>query len=392
MKGSLKIGKIAGIEIGVHYTWIFAFFLFGFTFAETFLSIFTWTTFQAWLTGFLCTILLFISVLAHELAHSLVAKSRGLPVSSINLFIFGGVSNLTEEPKSAGTEFSMAIVGPLTSLVIGVICWALWFVMVNTWKMPLLQTLPFKNVSIGAALLGVLAYMNLALTVFNLLPGFPLDGGRVFRSIVWGTTKDLVKATNIAATVGKLFGWAFIAAGAYLLFFQGNLIGGIWIAIIGLFLSSSAETSRQETTIRQHLQGVKVSQLMELNTETVNQNMPVATLVQEVFMNKNRRSIPVIDDGRLVGMVTMSDIRHVSQDMWPVTPVSQIMSKEQIHTVKQDDELNDALKIISQYDLNQLPVVDAYGKLLGIISRAHIVNYLQLKSDISAATSKMKKI
>ena len=386
MKGSLKIGKLFGIEIGVHYTWLFAVILFGFTFAESFLSMFNWTTAQGWITGFLCTILLFISVLAHELAHSLVAKNRGLPVSSINLFIFGGVSNLTEEPKSAGTEFSMAIVGPLTSLILGVACWVIWFFMVNTWKLPLLQTLPFKNVSIGAALLGVLAYMNVTLAVFNLLPGFPLDGGRVFRSIVWGATKNLVKATNIASTVGKLFGWAFIAAGAYLLFFQGNLIGGIWIAIIGIFLSSAAESSRQEITIRQHLQGVTVSQLMESNADTVNVNMPISTLVHDIFMGKNRRSMPVTDGDKLVGMVTMSDVRHVSQDMWQMTPVSQIMSKNKIHTVKPEDGLIDALRMITQFDLNQLPVVDQAGKVVGVINRAHIVNYLQLKSDLSAAT------
>jgi Zn-dependent protease/CBS domain-containing protein len=388
MKGTLKIGKIAGIEIGIHYTWIFAFFLFGFSLEQTFEYIFKWTPTEAWIAGFVCTILLFISVLAHELAHSLVAKGRGLPVSSITLLIFGGVSNLSEEPRTAATEFSMAIVGPLTSLVLGLVFWVIWFFMVQTWRLPLLMDIRITNVSFTAAMLGVLAYMNLALAIFNLLPGFPLDGGRVLRAIIWQSTKNLYKATNIAANIGKFLGWAFIGVGVVFILLYGQWLSGLWTAIIGVFLSSSAENSRQETTIRQHLQGIKVSQVMESNTDTIKQNIPVSTLVQDVFMGKNRRSIPVTDGDNLVGMVTISDVRHVTQDMWPMTPISQIMSREKIHTVKPEDALNDALKIITQYDLNQLPVVDDNGKIVGIINRAHIVNYLQLKSDLSAVTGK----
>jgi Zn-dependent protease/CBS domain-containing protein len=392
MKGSLKIGKIAGIEIGIHYTWIFAFFLFGFSLAQTFISLFKWNNTQAWVAGFVCTVLLFLSVLAHELAHSLVAKGRGLPVSSITLFIFGGVSNLSEEPQTAGTEFTMAIVGPLTSLILGIVFWIAWFFMSSTWRLPILMDIGIANVSFVAALLGILAYMNLGLAIFNLIPGFPLDGGRVLRAIIWNSTKDLVKATNIAANIGKYLGWIFIGAGVYFILFQGHWLSGLWIAIIGMFLSNAAENSLRETTIRQHLTGVTVSQLMETNTDTVNQNISIANLVQDVFMQNNRRSIPVTEGQKLVGIVTMSDVRKVTQDVWPVTPVSRIMSKDKIHTVKPADQLNDALKLITQFDLNQLPVIDDNGKILGVINRTHIVNYLHLKSDLSAVSAKPKKI
>ena len=370
MRGSLKIARIAGIDIGIHYTWILAFFIIGWSLAQGYFpqQYKSWTTATYWTAGFLSAILLFISVLLHELAHSLVAQARGLPVSSITLFIFGGVSNLSEEPNNAGQEFIMAIVGPLTSLALAGIFW-------------LMQFLPVNKETFLAAIVGYLAFINLALAAFNLLPGFPLDGGRVLRSIIWKTTGNLVKATDIASIIGRVFGWGFIAFGVFWFFWSGDFLGAIWIAIIGFFLTNAAESSRQEVTVREHLAGVKVGQVMELNIETVSPRLSVAELVRDVFLVRRRRTVPVAEGDRIIGMVSISDVRALPQEEWPIVPVERIMTREPLHAVKPDDDLNTALKVIAQYDLNQVPVLNQ-GKLVGILSRANVINFLQLKQEL----------
>ena len=257
MKASFRLLRIAGIDIGIHYSWILIFILLTWSLAQGFFpqKYPGWDVATYWITGVVAVLLLFVSVLLHELAHSLVAKSRGLPVSSITLFILGGVSNLQEEPSKASVEFSMAIVGPVTSLIIGGICWGL------------LQAVAAKTSPAGATLY-YLALINVLLAGFNILPAFPLDGGRVLRSIIWGNTKDLTKATNIAATVGRFFGWAMIAFGLFWLL-TGNFLGGLWIAFIGWFLSSAAESSRLQITLQEHLTGVKVKDVMNVMPEKV---------------------------------------------------------------------------------------------------------------------------
>ncbi len=385
MRGSFKIARIAGIDISIHFTWILAFFLIAYFQVQSFSQFYTgWTTAQYWLAGFLCSIFLFIAVLLHELAHSLVAQARGLPVSSITLFIFGGVSNLTEEPENPGLEFWMALVGPLTSLVLGAVFWVVWYGMVGNLALPpFASQVPAAKQTVLTGIVGFLAYINVALAAFNLLPGFPLDGGRVFRSIIWKISGNLMRATNIATTVGRIFGWVLIAGGVFLFFSYGvaGLINGVWLAIIGIFLNSAAESSRQEVSVREHLAGVKVAQVMEANTETVNPRMSVNDLVREIFLIKRRRSIPVADGDQLVGMVSVSDVRHVPQHEWPTTFVERIMTRGPLHTVSPDDDLNAALKVISQYDLNQVPVM-SQGRIVGILSRANVVNFLQLSAEL----------
>ncbi len=380
MRGSLKIARIGGIDIGIHYTWILAFIIIGWSLAQGYFpqQYKSWTTVAYWMAGFLSAILLFVSVLLHELAHSLVAQARGLPVSSITLFIFGGVSNLSEEPDNAGQEFIMAIVGPLTSLALAGIFW-------------LMQFLPVNKETFLAAIVGYLAFINLALAAFNLLPGFPLDGGRVLRSIIWKTTGNLVKATDIASIIGRVFGWGFIVVGVYLaLFIQGGLLNGIWIAIIGFFLTNAAETSRQEVTTRELLTGVQVGQVMELNIETVSPRMTVAELVRDVFLVRRRRTVPVAEDDRIIGMVAISDVRALPQEEWPIVPVERIMTREPLHAVKPEDDLNTALKVIAQYDLNQVPVLNQ-GKLVGILSRANVINFMQLKHELGVKSGRGAK-
>ena len=369
MKASLRLGRIAGIEIGIHYTWLLAFILIAWSLAQGFFpQVYPgWSLTTYWITGIVAALLLFVSVLLHELAHSLVAQARGLPVRSITLFIFGGVSNLEEEAERPAVEFAMTIVGPLTSLALAGIFLGLRQ-LIETPDSPL------------AAMLSYLWQINALLAAFNLLPGFPLDGGRVLRSILWGTTGDLVKATNIAATVGRLFGWGFIAFGVFQLL-QGNFLGGLWIAFIGWFLSSAADASRREITLREHLSGVPVREVMDPNTETVSPQTPVEEVVRAIFLQGRRRAVPVCQDDRLVGIVTLTDVKELAQTKWAQTPVAEIMTRQPLYHVIPDDDLNSAMRMIAQHDINQVLVLSE-GRLVGLLNRADIIRHLQLSQDL----------
>jgi Zn-dependent protease/CBS domain-containing protein len=376
MRGSWRVGRINGIEIGIHYTWLLALVVFTWLLGQSYFPATYpgWQTYSYWIAGFLSTFILFISVLIHELAHSLVARARGLPVSSITLFILGGVSNLAAEPEKPGLEFIMAIAGPATSLVLAGIFWGIWYLMGS-------------QMAFAKAIFGYMALANALLAGFNLLPGFPLDGGRVLRSILWKTTGDLLKATNIATMVGRFFAWLFIALGVFLVFgFNvfglGGFLNGLWLVFVGWFLNSAADSSRQEATLREHLTGVLVGRVMEKDVSSVRPDTNIADLVQTAFIQKNKRTIPVTDGDNLVGVVTISDIKELPQEKWPVTPVLQIMHREPIHTVKPEDDLNAAMKLMAQYDLNQIPVL-SQGKLVGVLTRADVINYLHLSQELN---------
>jgi Zn-dependent protease/CBS domain-containing protein len=377
MRGSLRVGRIAGIEIRIHYTWLLALVIFTWLLGQSYFPTAYpgWNpTYLYWIAGFLATFLLFISVLVHELAHSLVAKTRGLPVSSITLFILGGVSNLTEEPEKPGVEFVMAIAGPGTSLLLAGIFWGIWYLLGD-------------QVVFARAIIGYMALANALLAGFNLLPGFPLDGGRVFRSVLWKTTGNLLKATNIATIVGRLFAWIFMGTGILLafgfrIFGISGFLDGLWFVFIGWFLNSAADNSRYEATLREHLTGVLVGQVMEKDIESVRPDTTIADLVQTIFIQKRKRAVPVTDGDNLVGVVTISDIKGLTQDKWQITPVSQVMHRDPIHIVKPEDDLNLAMKLIAQYDLNQIPVINQ-GKLVGVLTRADVINYLQLSKELN---------
>jgi Zn-dependent protease/CBS domain-containing protein len=384
MKGSLRLGRIAGIEIGIHYTWLLAFILFAWLFAEGLFRQASpgYSVGTYWIAGIVVTLLLFLSVLLHELAHSLVAQARGIPVRSITLFIFGGVSNLEEEAERPAAEFAMAIVGPITSLVLALIFWIIFqamqpcvslagFFRFGGW-------LPQEN--IVAAALYQLAFINALLAAFNILPGFPLDGGRVLRSILWGTTGNLVRATNIAATVGRFFGWGFIALGVYW-FLRGDWLGGLWIAFIGWFLSNAADASRQEATLKEHLTGARVKDVMYVSQESISPKTTVADVVYGIFQQRFRRAVPVCQDNRPVGIVTITDLKGLPQEKWAETPVEQIMTREPLYSVTPEDDLNAAMKLITQHDLNQVLVL-SQGQCAGLLSRADIIRYLQLSQEL----------
>lgn len=369
MAGSIRIFRIAGIDIYINFSWIIILVFLTVSLATGwFATLYPgWSSATYWLVSLIAAILLFVSVLLHELSHSFMARARGLPVKSIVLFIFGGVSNIEREPGSPGVEFQMAFVGPLTSLVIGVVCYLLMLPMRGS------------NSPIDA-ILGYLAVTNILLGIFNLIPGFPLDGGRVLRSIIWRISGSLRTATRVATIVGQIIAYLFILIGIFF-FFTGNILDGIWLGFIGWFLLSSAQSAGTQTMLQSSFQGVTVSQIMNTSPMTVPANISLQRLVHEYFIPQGLRSAPVLQGDQLAGLVTLSDIRHVPQEQWPQTPVGYIMIPlDRLHTVTPDQQLNDVLPLMTGRDVNQLPVVQD-GRLVGILSRDAIMRFLEVRRD-----------
>jgi Zn-dependent protease len=369
MPGSIRLGKIAGIEIDINYTWIIIVVLITWSLATSFMAIYPgWGTATYWIVGLIAAILLFVSVLLHELAHSLVARSRGLPVKSITLFIFGGVSNIEREPQSPGVEFWMAIVGPITSIVIGIIALLLYLPVART-NSPL------------AAILDYLAITNILLGIFNLLPGFPLDGGRVLRSIIWKITGNLRTATRAASVVGEVVAVLFIIVGILVLF-SGNIFDGIWLGFIGWFLLTAARTANSQVMLESIFKGVTVGQVMNPNPVTVPANISLQRLVDEYFLPYGLRSALVVQGDQFAGLITLGDIRQVPRDQWAQTAVGMAMIPlDRLHAVSPTQNLNDVLSLMANQDVNQLPVVEN-GRVVGLLSRDAIIRYIEVHRSL----------
>jgi Zn-dependent protease/CBS domain-containing protein len=372
---SIRLFRIAGIDIGVHVSWLVIFLLVTWTLAfGWFGDAKAWPALagrpelEYWLLGAISSLLLFGSVILHELAHSLVAKRRGLDVRSITLFLFGGVSNLSGEAKQPSTEFVVAIVGPLTSFAIAAVFFAADAVVPSGGEVD--------------AVLSYLVFINLLLGAFNLVPGFPLDGGRVFRSIVWNATGSLRRATQIAVAVANLVAWGLFLLAAWLILVQGNLFNGIWLGAIGWFLQNAANAQLQQVRIEQRLHGAKVADVVEPDTITVSPNTGLATVIDDFFVHGNRRAVPVVQDDRLVGMITIGDVRAVPRDQWATTRVADVMGGRQgVVTVASNSTLQKALEALTQGDYEQVPVLED-GKLVGVITRADIVRQIQLREAL----------
>jgi Zn-dependent protease/CBS domain-containing protein len=382
MKSSFRLFRIAGIDIGIHFTWIFIFVFFSWSLAEAYFpsSYPGFSTWAYWVTGIVATIFIFVSVLVHEMAHSLVARSRGLPVNSITLFILGGVSNLEEEPDQPSVEFNMAIVGPVTSIVLAIVFWIITSAVMG-------RVIPISEIFMGVpgatlvtAVIAYLAVINLFLGAFNLIPGFPLDGGRVLRSIIWGSTGNLAKATNIAGIVGQAFGWILILLGIFFIFWA-SLFTGLWLAFIGWFLNSSADASRKEIALKERLSVVKVRDLIGPEPETIDPQTTITEMVANVFNRHHGRAVPVCKDGQLMGIVTISDVKGIPQERWSSITVEQIMTREPLYTVSPEDNVYTALKIVTQHNINQV-LIKQDDRCAGLLSRADIINHLQYTQEL----------
>ena len=370
MPGSFRIGKIAGIDIFIHVSWLIIIVLLTWSLATGWFPVLYpgWSTITYWVVSLIAALLLFVAVLVHELAHSLVARARGLQVKNITLFIFGGVSNIEQEPQTPGVEFQMAFVGPLTSLVIGGVAYLLLLALGN-------------NTSPLAAILRYLAVTNILLGIFNLIPGFPLDGGRVLRSIVWKLSGSLRTATRITTLVGEVIAYLFILLGIWL-FFGGNLLDGIWLGFIGWFLLSAAQSANAQSMLQSMLKGVTVGEVMNPSPLTVPANISLQKLVDDYFLPRGLRSAMVMQNDQLVGLITLGDIRSVPREQWSQVPVGHVMIPvNKLHVVSPQQNLNDVLPLMAGRDVNQLPVVQD-GRLAGVLSRDAIMRYLEVRRSL----------
>jgi len=317
-RGTWTVATVRGIAIKAHWSWVLVVVLVAFQLAEGYFpaQMPGAGSLVYWALGIIAALLLFVSVLLHELSHAFTAQARGLRVRDIVLFIFGGVSNIEQEPETAGDEFLIAVVGPFTSLLLAVVFFGLGQAV----------TPPVHRAGAGAAaVLQYLASINFLLGLFNLIPGFPLDGGRVLRSIVWGVTRDFRRATRIAGGVGQLVAYAFIFWGLYQTFALGDF-GGLWLAFIGWFLLNAARESVIGPAIRETLRNTTVGQVMEPAPPAAAPHMTLAQLLTQYVLPYSLRAVPVAEDGRLVGNITLGDIQHVPQDQWGMTTVSQVMT------------------------------------------------------------------
>jgi len=365
----MRIGQIGGININIDYSWLVIFAIFIFLLGGSYFP-FAAPGFPRgwyWLAAVVTTILFFASVVAHELAHSIVARRSGLPIHTITLFFFGGVSQLEDEPHTPWEEFKMAIAGPLTSLVLAGI-----FFLIMLLVRP-------SNARLLTAGLGYLWFINAALAVFNLLPGFPLDGGRVFRSIVWKATGNLTRATYIASVVGQAFGWLFIIGGiASAFLIRGFLLNGVWFAFIGWFLLSAARSSYQQVVLKETLGRVPVQDILNPNVEALSPEMSVEQLVRDYFLRESASAMPVEEEGRLIGIISVEDVQRVPRERWAVTPLRDILrpvTDEQV--LHPGDDAWVAMNRMAQTARDRVLVVEPDGHVDGIVTRGAIYRWLQ---------------
>jgi Zn-dependent protease len=368
---SYTIGSVAGIRIALHPSWLVIAFLVTYSLAIGNLpqSFPGWEPALYWVVAAVVAALFFGSVLAHELSHALVARRFGITVRDITLFVFGGAATLEGDARTPRQEALIAFAGPASSLLLG---GAFYAVAALTGQEQI------------AAVLGWLAFINVSLGVFNLIPGFPMDGGRLLRALLWRLRGDQFAATRNAATVGRVFGYVLIGLGAYIAF-DGGVFNGIWLALIGWFISSAAESSVAQMSVQRMLRGVRVRDVMEPEPASVAPNETVADLVNERLMRGEDRSFLVRhEDGGLAGIVTLSDIRRVPRDDWPVARVTDIMTRHaDLAKVRPDDELESALDVLQEREVNQVPVVDEDGRtVLGLLTRAGILRLVDTRMKL----------
>ena len=370
MRNSWRLGKIFGIEIYIDSSWLIIFALVTWTLAGQYFPSQNpnWPLLLNWFLGVIASILFFASVLAHELSHSLVAIHQGGKVRNITLFIFGGVAQIAEEPDKPLKEFLIAFAGPLASIAIGIISGIAWL-FIHEISLPL------------ASIFRYLGIINIALAVFNLIPGFPLDGGRILRATIWGFTKNLKLATRIASFSGKLLSFLLIIWGIRLIF-SGLTLNGIWMIFIGWFLYNAATSSYRHLLIKDALREVKVEDLMITNFDTVPPDLSIQKLVDEFILRHRDRGFLVIEGGLVQGIVCLDDIKKMPRERWANTTIREIMiTKNQLEKVSPGDDAGVALSKLTSKNIHQIPVVQE-NRVKGILRRNDILNYLQLHSDL----------
>jgi Zn-dependent protease len=371
MKSSLRLGKIFGIPIGINYTWFIVFALVTVSLATAYFpgNYPNWGPAGYWTVGLLTSILFFASVLIHELAHSVVAMAWGIPVKSITLFIFGGVAGIGREPDRPLAEFVIAIAGPIASVLLALGFGALWL----------------GGQVLGAAPVAALGFylggINLSLALFNMLPGFPLDGGRVFRSIVWAKTGDMNRATRWAGGTGRAVAVLMIVGGAILLL-QGNWSSGLWLAFIGWFLDNAASQSIQQASVRAALEGYTASDFAASGCQVVDSNTPIDWVVRDYVLPQGQNCFVVTDGVQAKGVATVSQIRRVPRQQWGWTPIRQIMTPlTNLKPVLAGEAAYSVLERMLAEGQNLLPVMDG-SRFLGLVRQDSLLRFARTRSTL----------
>jgi Zn-dependent protease/predicted transcriptional regulator len=374
MQAQIKLGRIFGIEIGLHYSWLIIALLITLSLSGQFKSTNPqWSDAVVWSTALVTALLFFATIVIHELSHSLVARMHGLAVRSITLFALGGVSQIEKDSPDARTEFWIGIAGPIASAVIGILC--LGVALSLGWSPAAAPTAP------ATAVLVWLGYINFLMAVFNMVPGFPLDGGRVLRGIIWWITGARGRATRIAAQVGEFVSYAFIVIGL-VRFFGGAGLGGLWISFIGWFLLDASRASQAQVSVTEALKGLKVGDVMSRDYVTVDGHLNIQSFADEHLLRSGRRCFIVTENGRVAGLITPQEVRHIPHAQWPYKTLDVVMRPlDQLRTVTIDTPVIKALEIMGRDDVNQLPVI-LNGALEGIISRSHILQLIQTKAEL----------
>ena len=366
-----KVGRLAGIEIAIHPSWLVIAFLITYSLAVVRfpLEFAGWSPVTYWVVAAATAALFFASVLAHELSHAILARRFGLKVDGITLFIFGGATSIDSDTRTPRDEALIAIAGPATSIGIGAVLAGASLVIVQ----PQL-----------AALVGWLGFINLLLGLFNLIPGFPMDGGRVLRAVIWKLRGDRLAATRNAALVGRMFAYGLIGLGVFVAL-SLDIFSGLWLALIGWFLSNAAEATAVQAGVERTLAGVRVRDAIEHDPPSVSPNETVAEFVNGRLLRGEHRAFLVRhDDGGLAGIVTLTDVRGLPRDQWDGARLTDVMTRYgELATTRPEVPLIDALKLLQERDVGQLPVVEEDGRQpIGMVSRRGILRLLEARMKL----------
>jgi Zn-dependent protease/CBS domain-containing protein len=387
MRGGILLGRLFGIDFVADWSLLLIFLLISFSLGAGVFPAWhpDWSPALSWAVALAAATLFFVSLAAHELAHALVGRRVGVEVRRITLFMFGGMAQMEREPPSWSAELVMALAGPLTSLVLGFLFLALSAMVAGPIEID--PERPRDAVAAlvpAASLLLWLGPVNIVLAIFNLVPAFPLDGGRVLRAVLWARTGSLVTATRHAATAGQWFAWLLIGTGVAMMlgvrvpWLGTGFMPGTWLAFIGWFLGNAAMTSYRQVLVQAAFVDVPVSRLMQTHVVGVGPGTSVEALIDETMMTSGQRAFPVERDGLLVGMVSLSDLHRVPRGAWPDLVVEEVMrSARDLATVAPGQSVTEAMALLTGRDVNQLPVVDE-GRLVGLLRREDLLKWLSL--------------
>ena len=386
----LSIGKIFGVRVDVDYS---LFVIAALVTVNLGAAVFPawhpeWGPLLRWTVALGAAVLFFASVLAHELAHAVVGRRLGVPMSGITLFMFGGMAHMDREPERPRAEFLMAAVGPLTSLLIGVGAALAGAALASDDFARAASTSEEARVAGPiATLLLWLGPVNVFLGLFNLVPGFPLDGGRMLRALVWWITKSYRTATSVATFGGQAVAMLLIACGLVMIFgirvpgLGSGPAQGLWLVLIGWFLNSAARASQRQAVVLDVLGGVSVSRLMQRDFEAIGPQTALSDLVFQRLLRAGQRCYPVVTGDRFDGLVCLDDVRRVPEPQWEATPVAAVMTPAaRLSTLALSDTGAEALRRLGQYSIDQLPVLDEGGRLVGLVRREDLLRWLALST------------